>query len=60
MINKPMLPPISGHVEIEVDGVRQYSPPLPSEDDDGVPVVETRSRPTTEQILNVLLGEVNE
>lgn len=54
-ISKPKLPPRKGYAEVEADGVRAYRPigvtgtPEPVE-----------PGPTTEQILDVLLGEVSE
>ena len=52
MITSPQLPPRSGYVEVEVDGVRRYrnvSTGVLLED-------EPAGGPTAEQILSVLLG----
>lgn len=50
-ISKPMLPPKKGYVEVEVDGVRTYK-----NVETGELIGQEKVEPTTEEVLNALLG----
>lgn len=52
MITKPMLPPKSGYVEVEIDGVRKYR-----NIKTGVLLEDEKvAEYTTDEILNAMLG----
>lgn len=59
MITKPMLPPKFGYVEVEVGGVRQYrniKTGVLLKDEKETTVDSTTAEPTTEEILDAMLG----
>ena len=56
MITKPMLSPKPGYVEVEINGVRRYRNVITGVLLEDEIRVEPITEPTTEEILNALLG----
>jgi hypothetical protein len=60
MITKPMLKPMRGYVEVEVNGRRMYRNVKTGEIVEPSATITADSEPTAEELLDILLGVKND
>lgn len=60
MITKPMLKPMRGYVEVEVNGRRMYRNVKTGEIVEPGATITADSEPTAEELLDILLGVKND